>query len=52
MLVHACVVSHNFFIEFFNDIEWNDAHGINLDLDNVEYTMFKRLSMARENRVK
>lgn len=48
----ACVVLHNLLIQNFYDIEWNDAHGIDFDEDNVEHTMFKRLSMARENRVK
>jgi hypothetical protein len=52
MLVHACVVLHNLFVENFYDIGWNDAHGFNMDKDNVEHTMFKRLSMVRENSVK
>lgn len=47
MLVHACAVLHNLLVENFYDIEWNDAHGINLDEDNVEHTMFKILNMAK-----
>jgi len=46
MWVCECAILHNLLIEDFCDIGWNDAFDFNLDEDNIEHIMFKRLSRA------